>query len=438
MDRRSGSFPTGLVPSVESACSDMGYDVDITDHRPTISPRVSNFSLEGVRMEDDYAYQIDACHKMVEKKQGILKIATNGGKTEIACGVTKYLGLNTLFVVTTRELLYQARQRFQRRLGLDTSAVGIVGDGHFSPGTFITIATVDTLESRINTQEVQDLIQQTEVLFLDECHHVGSESWYTVSVLCPAHYRFGLSGTPLDRTDGANLRLIAACGPVIYEVTNKELVERGISAKAEIIFDQITRPTLKKGIRYPTAYKQGVSENPELLNRVIEWTKIFKDQSISTLILVEEISQGKLLDDMLWTQTDGEFIPHQFIYGEENTTIRQKALQDFASGSLPVLIASTILDEGVDVPTIDALILAGSRKSRIRTMQRLGRGLRGKKLIVVEFANYCHKYLIKHSMKRLDDYKAEDCFGIHQSGPDSDLVKKLWDLNGEKKKETST
>jgi len=425
-NKRTGAFPTGLVATVGEVCDDMGYEVEIVDHRPV--PTVGNrtFDIQGVSMTGNYAYQLSACKAMVDQKQGIVKVATNGGKTEIACAVTNYLGLKTLFVVTSRELLYQARERFKTRLGLTDKEIGIVGDGHWSPGSLVTIATVGTLESRIDTQECQDLVQNTEVLFLDECHHVGSETWYTVSVLCPAFYRFGLSGTPLDRTDGANLRLIAATGSVIFEVNNKELVELGISAKAEIIFDQITQPILKKNIRYPTAYKQGVSENPELLERVVEWTQVFKQQGLGTLILVEEIAQGNLLDNMLWTQTNGVFIPHQFIYGEEDTDVRQKALKDFASGNLPVLIASTILDEGVDVPTIDALILAGSRKSRIRTMQRLGRGLRGKKLIVVEFANYCHKYLTKHSLKRLEDYKAEDCFGIHMSGPDAVLVKKLW------------
>ncbi len=367
---------------------------------------------------------------MVKAKQGIVKIATNGGKTEIACAVTQYLGLRTLFIVTTRELLYQAQKRFMTRLGKTEQEVGIIGDGHWQPGSFVTIATLKTLESRINTRECQQLLKEAEVMFIDECHHVGSETWYTVATLCPAYYRFGLSGTPLDRTDGANLRLIAATGEVIVNIDNKFLVERGISAKAHIIFDKIAQPQLKKKIAYATAYKQGVVENPEMLQHVVDWAKIFYEQGLGVLILTEEIQHGKLVDDALWTQADGVFIPHQYIYGEEKSDVRQKALVDFASGQLPVLVASTILDEGVDVPTIDALILAGSRKSRIRTMQRLGRGLRGKKLVVVEFSNFCHRYLIEHSLKRMEDYKAEECFPIYSSGPDASLVKQIWEENG--------
>jgi superfamily II DNA or RNA helicase len=147
---------------------------------------------------------------------------------------------------------------------------------------------------------------------------------------------------------------------------------------------------------------------------------------MSTLILVEQINHGKMIDDALWTQTGGEFIPHAFIHGDEDTDVRENTLKDFADKTLGVLIASTILDEGVDVPAIDALICAGSRKSRIKTLQRLGRGLRGRKLVVVEFANYTHDFLLRHSLERLEDYQKEDCFNIYQAKPDVALIEKIW------------
>lgn len=346
--------------------------------------------------------------------------------TEIACAITRYLGLPTIFMVTTRELLYQAQQRFIKRLGVTEQEVGIVGDGKWNPGSWVTVATVDTIESRFSQDYCQDLLKNCQVLFADECHHAGSETWYDVCTSCPANYRFGLSGTPMDRTDGANLRLLAAIGSIIVDIPNKFLVERGISAKTHIIFSKITAPVLPKRLPYASAYKQGVVDNPNALALVVEWTKVFQEAGLSTLILCEQIEHGKSIDQALWTATDGVFIPHLFINGEESTEVRGNALKDFGERKLPVLIASTILDEGVDVPTIDALILAGSRKSRIKTMQRLGRGLRGNKLIAVEFANFTNDHLLKHSLQRYEDYKKEDCFPLIQSGPDLNLVKRLW------------
>jgi superfamily II DNA or RNA helicase len=424
--KRTGAFPTGLVPAVLEALQGLEEPVEIVDHREVPTPSGAGFDLKGVSFEYPYDYQLTTCQLMVKEKQGIVNIATNGGKSECAIAVTQHLGLKTLFIVTTLELLYQARERFMTRLGVGKEEIGIIGDGVWEPGSWVTIASLPTLESRRNTPACMQLLKEADVLFIDECHHTGSETWYTVVTLCKAYYRFGLSGTPLDRTDGANLRLIAATGDVIVKISNKFLVDRGVSAKGHIIFDKITEPQLKKGIRYPTAYKQGVVENPQMLRKIIDWTKVFNEVGLGVLILVEEIQHGRLIDDALWTETEDVFIPHQFIYGEESSDVRTKALADFADGNLPVLIASTILDEGVDVPTIDALIVAGSRKSRIRTLQRTGRGMRGARLVVVEFANFTNKYLAEHSLTRLKDYRDEECFPIHNSGPDVELVRKIW------------
>jgi len=425
-NKQSGSFPTGLLSTVCAVLQDYEIDYEIIDHRIEPNPLGRTFELKDVKMDGKYSYQLDACQTMVDKKQGIIKIATNGGKTVISCAVTNYLKLNTLFIVTTRELLYQVRREFIQKLDVTEQEVGIVGDGHWDLGGWVTIATLDTLESRIDTQECIDFLASIDVLFIDEAHHVGSETWYSVSTLCPAFYRYGLSGTPLDRTDGANLRLIAATGDVIVDITNKYLVDIGVSARAHIIFDKISTPPIEKKATYTQAYKQGVVENDALSAKVIEWVQVFNELGLSTLVLVEKIKHGNILDNKLWTETNGVFIPHQFIYGKETTEVRSAALEDFRNRTLPVLISSTILDEGIDVPAIDALICAGSRKSTIRTLQRLGRGLRGDKLIVVEFSNFTHDYLLKHSLVRYNDYKNEECFPLYQSGPDLDFVKSLW------------
>ena len=423
--RATGAFPTGLLTAVERALTASGVEYEVEDLRVEPTPSEAGFDLKGITFDPPYDYQLDTCQRMVKAKQGIVKAATGSGKTEIACAVTQYLGLSTLFMVPTRELMYQSQKRFIKRLGLSEKEIGIVGDGHWEPGSLVTVATIPTLESRLNTVECQDLIKSIDVLFLDECHKTGSITYFTVATLCPAYYRFGLSATPLDRTDGANLMLIAATGDMITDIPLKYLVEQGVCARADIIFDKITEPVLKKNVRYNTAYKQGVSENPQLLSKVIEWTEVLTQAGLGVLILCEEIQHGKIIDDALWTKTS-TMIPHQFIHGTEDMEIRKNAIQSFDNRNLPVLIASSILDEGVDVQTIDALILAGSRKSKIKTLQRLGRGLRGDRLIVVEFANFCHKYLLEHSYQRLQDYKDEECFPIHYSAPDLDLVKDLW------------
>lgn len=428
---RNGVLPIGLVESVQKRLTELNVPVDIDDRRDVPLPKGGHFDLEGTTFNYPYDYQLDVAKTMVAKKSGIVKVATNGGKTEISCAVTRYLGLRTLFIVSSQELLYQAQKRFMSRLGADEVDIGIVGNGEWRPGRWVTIAMLPTLTSRASTDECIDLLSNTEVVFFDECHHLGSDTWYKLALAIPAVYRFGLSGTPTDRTDEASMRLIAAMGEEIVSINNKFLVERGVSAKAHIIFDKITEPVLPSKTKYATAYKEGVSQNAQALEKVVQWALAMHQAGIGVLILCEEIAHGRSIDNALWTHPslNGAFIPHAFIHGSETSEVRKDTLDKFAKRELPVLIASTILDEGVDVHSIDGLILAGSKKSKIKTMQRLGRGLRGKGLIVVEFLNLTHKYLVEHSMVRYNDYKNEDCFPLYASGPSRELIEGIW--NGE-------
>jgi hypothetical protein len=180
----TGAFPTGLLDLVTHVLDVAGVKYQVTDLRKPLAPQGSNYDLVGVKMEDKFDYQLDAAKQAVAAKQGILRIATNGGKTEIACAITQYLKQPTLFMVTTRELLYQARERFKKRLGVTDAEVGLVGDGTWEPGSWVTIATADTLESRFDQQACQDLLKGAQVLFVDECHHAGSETWYNVCTAC--------------------------------------------------------------------------------------------------------------------------------------------------------------------------------------------------------------------------------------------------------------
>jgi len=74
-----------------------------------------------------------------------------------------------------------------------------------------------------------------------------------------------------------------------------------------------------------------------------------------------------------------------------------------------VLIASSIYDEGVDLPEVNVLIKASGGKSEVKTIQQVGRGLRPKKekLIVYDFNDMNSKFLSAHSKKRIKTYKQE-------------------------------
>ncbi|GAH69667.1 unnamed protein product, partial [marine sediment metagenome] len=101
----------------------------------------------------------------------------------------------------------------------------------------------------------------------------------------------------------------------------------------------------------------------------------------------------------------------EFIWGDDKKDHRRNSLDDFKRRKLKVLISSIILKEGVDIPSIDVLIVASGAKSKITTLQSLGRALRRTKrktkALIIDFTDYNDSYLLKHSKRRLEIYQNE-------------------------------
>lgn len=420
--RYTRTFPSGLLNDVKGALKDVGVKVQVDDKRkmppiPTFDPKVM-CDLIGVEFKYPYDFQIEVTKDAIKAQRGILHVATNGGKTEIFCLIAQCLRMPTLFLVPGKELLYQTADRVMTRLSLTNKEVGIIGDGRWEEGDWITIASVPSLYTNLKKRKCQALLDKTQLLVADECHQVGADSWFQVMRSCNAYFRYGMSGTPLSRTDGADLRLLSVTGPTITQIRNKDLIERGISSEVEVLMIKVEKPdNIHPRTPYPDAYDMGVMENTWRNHAISVVAGYFASQNLQSVILVKRIDHGKDLDKRLWTFHQKSFLPHQFICGKEPSNVRRKAIKDFSEGELRSLIATSILDQGVDMPSINVLILAGGGESSIKTLQRVGRGIRkGEtgKLIVVDFADFQNRHLLKHSLQRLKDYKAEECFKIRE------------------------
>lgn len=419
--RPTNTFPSGLVSIVKDEllkwAEEKSIDLEIVfvDKRTKPSPKTSkgnNFNLtNGYNL---YPYQTPAANAMVSAERGILKAATNAGKTFIFAAVCQYLQLPALLIVPGKELLYQAKDDIEKCLGW---AVGLIGDGKWQP-EFVTIATYHTLsrwlsgKNKEKKKKVKEFLSGIDLFCVDECHTASAKSTYKILSACPAYYRYGMSGTPLERTDGADLRLIAQTGPVLYEITNKQLVDSGYSIGAEVLFVKVSEPVIPENCDYHTVYREGIALNVFRNACILEQVLNYTVRGLQCVVMVQRLEHGDELAKLL-DNTELEF---EYISGEEDTPVRQSAIQKFKDGQLSVLLTTNILKQGISIDKIDVIINGAGGKSTIETIQRLGRGLRtggnSDTLYMVDFADTTHSYLAKHSIKRLRDYKNEGCFAI--------------------------
>jgi superfamily II DNA or RNA helicase len=396
----TSSFPTGLLGLVVPVLEERGYKVDVKHLVPSPTPKpVWPDTLRDIRLRD---YQVEAANTLLKHRRGVAKMATNSGKTEVFAAILEVLDHKRAIVVVHRkELLHQTAERLEIRLGYP---VGKIGDGLYDPRS-ITVAMIQTLHNQLDEDGdfKHNHFEQNGVVIVDECHHVSSNQMMDVLFQLPGEYRFGFSGTPLKHDNLSDMKLISATGPVLVDVTNADLIDQGHSAVPVIhLHDVIDLDEDGWKMGYAAAYKEFIVGNDERNELIAKIALEAAGRGEVVLVLIVQIAHGRAIEK----KTGGWFSS-----GDDTTAFRKKMLDTMREGIPGVYVASTIFDEGVDVPAINTLILAGGGKSDLRVLQRVGRGLRKKEganvLQVHDFIDDTNKHLMLHSEDRLDVYIAE-------------------------------
>ena len=290
-------------------------------------------------------YQLRAARSLVFAQAGVCVAACGAGKTILAVKAITLARQRTLILVHTRELATQWAEVVERELGF---APKVGGGKRGDPR--ITISTIQRLGKRE--------LPAHGCLIVDEAHHVPATTFERVVARSPARYRWALTATP-DRPDGLGPMLGFAFGPVVATISAADLVERGV----------LLRPNYRQ---VKTGWGSDCEDFSELVTAlsVDEWRNAQIRHQVSqaegpTLVLVARVEQAHAL---------AERIPNsRVLTGSMATAERASALADVRSGSARVLVATTLADEGLDLPCLETLILATPGRSEGRLEQRIGR-----------------------------------------------------------------
>jgi superfamily II DNA or RNA helicase len=327
------TFPRGILHMLS--------DVRLVDDQRTEIP--DGFPLEPASEPRDY--QLRAARSLVFAQAGLCVAACGAGKTILAVKAITLARQRTLILVPTEELVRQWADVIERELGFKPKrGARKRGDPR------ITISTIQRLVKRE--------LPEHGCLVVDEAHHVPATTFDKVVARSSARYRWALTATP-DRPDGLGPVLGFAFGPVVATITAAELVERGV----------LLRPNYRQ-------VKTGWGSDCEAFVELV--TALTGDPDRNGLIatLANE-AQGPtlvLVARALQAETLAERIPSsRVLTGSMAPAERAAALADVRSGAARVLVATTLADEGLDLPCLETLILATPGRSEGRLEQRIGR-----------------------------------------------------------------
>ena len=278
-------------------------------------------------------------------------------------------------------------------------------------------------------------------VLVSNCHHLKCDTWNRLNTMLPnAEYSLGFSALSIDKseiykTDFRDISyesslIIGSAGRVLMHMDPSYYIERGIIA-LPVVFRVNHYEPLEEGFdesNWAALVKDGLMSESRT-EKVVSTAAMFAKYNRKVLILVSEKNYAFRLCKRLAEHNETRFgvsfgagVGYEFkgfkppkSDGELEVDYQSKSsmdvVQDLSDGNINILIATTHLDEGVDVSNLDACILSCGGKKDRRIIQRVGRVLRksksGKYAYVIDFTDSASIVLNRQSEKRLAMFRDE-------------------------------
>ena len=436
---RTQIFSLGLLHHVRCWLKEKNIRYALQGSNPPL-PELKQSNLKDITLRDNQLWAINRwlqCGGI-----GVIVAPPGSGKTEMASAIVKHIGVRTLFVVNSLDLLMQARGRLETRLG---HKVGVLGGGEWhTEGRGVLVATIQTLTRALGAKKeaaVRELIDIKLVIY-DECHHSRSAQTKKLLRFMPnANFRLGLSARPFHKYDREDLqkmtaedvRVLDCMGPVVAEIQASDLIAENQLARPRIYLVPFESDDLNGTDRsWAKAKKTHLLENLGIVSTIVGAVKSASAAGELSLVVVGSSRRYGL---NVYFKLHDAGVDVIYLHGTVDKMRREWARRQANRGRLEAIVATVIYDEGVDLPELRQLILAYGGLSAIKLEQRLGRSLRHKSRgqnvsIVVDFISFGNRHLRKHSLSRIRQYLEQPEFEVYLIGSKKDFPSSVMRLLG--------
>lgn len=360
-----------------------------------------------------YEYQEEAVGAMLINHYGILQSPAGSGKTQMGIALAAALGVKTLWLTHTKDLLTQSKARAAQYINPDL--LGTITEGKVDIGQSMTFATVQTM-CKVDLEQYRD---EWDCIIVDECHRVsGTPTAVTqfskVLNSLRARHKYGLSAT-VHRADGLIKATYAMIGEVVWTVPDEAVKSRvmtvhvhpkgtGVGMSASFLNSDGT-VNYAKLISYLTELE---ARNKFILDDLTE------SRDHYNLVLSERVGHLKELYSMLPPALKAQAaVIDGTMTSKAKKAEREQAIEDMRTGRKRYLFATYALaKEGLDIPRLDRLFLTTPQKDYAVIVQSVGRVARTFKdkqqPIVYDYVDNIRS-LLKSFKQRCTSYRKCGC-----------------------------
>lgn len=335
--------------------------------------------------------------------------ATGTGKTYLsAFDVKQYNPDRMLFIVHREQILKKSLKDFQKVLGFEDDEGCIYKSGMDISQKRYIFATIQTISREDNLQSFEPTF--FNYILIDEVHKAGADSYKKVMNYFQPDFYLGMTATP-ERTDGQNIYELFDYN-IAYEIRLQEALDNDMLCP--FIYYGVSDIKIDgQLIDEKASFSNLVSE--QRVNHILEKVTYYgvSGETVKGLIFCSSVKEAKELE----IQFNKRGLRTRALSGEHSQEERQRVVQDLENGNLDYILTVDIFNEGIDIPSVNQVVMLRNTQSSIIFIQQLGRGLRkhdSKEYVtIIDFiGNYQNNYLIPvalfgdQSMNK-DNYRRE-------------------------------
>lgn len=370
-----------------SESSGLGGDVNWADQLLPIFPN---------QMQSEALKALEAVRLSGESKAIVIS-ATGTGKTILsALEVRAAHPERFLFVVHREQILDKTIKEYRRVIGGDAQQFGkVAGSSKQSDRKFV-FATVQTLSQDSVLQTIES--DAFDYVIVDEAHRVGSPTYKKVLAHLAPSFLLGLTATP-ERSDGFNVFEFFDYN-VPYEIRLSHALEENMLSPFH--YYGIADVTLDDDSVRDSSEDLSHLVTPERVHHVVDALTKYGQAGVAPkgLIFCSRKDESSALSAALnQQQLRGKTLRTLSLSGDDSIERREQVVAQLEAGELDYILTVDIFNEGVDIPTVNQVVMLRQTQSAIVFVQQLGRGLRKAPLkdylVVIDFiGNYANNYMI--------------------------------------------
>lgn len=368
INSRNNTTHAGLYHHIKQFADERSYTCDIDDDLlcdDEISlTEAKDFASSLNLPVEPHDHQYRAFTLAVRNRRCVLISPTASGKSLIAYLITRWYNKKTLIVVPTVSLVMQLIKDFSD-YGYDEEVHGVMAGVEKGTSAKVTVSTWQSMY-----EMPAEFFEGFDVVIGDEAHLFKAKSLIGImSKMTNTKYRFGMTGT-LDGAQVNELVLQGLFGKTEKIIHTSDLIESGKLASLKIkiiVLKHESKPVIKtyqEEIEYIIASE---ARNNFIKNLAVS----LKGNTLVLYAYVEK--HGKILHDMISQKTNNV----HFVSGEVEADAREQIRNLVETTENNIIVASYgTFSTGINIRNLHNIIFASPSKSRIRTLQSIGRGLR--------------------------------------------------------------